>query len=199
MNLTLRLFSLAVFSMLILDRPLALAVSDLPHWFRTAASWISGLAAPVVILPFLFGLWLSGVLFGGASAPRRPAFGLFSLCCSLAAVASSLLVKNIVGRARPDSTHDWDRLLLRPFAFDDAFASIPSTQGAFAAAVTCSAAICFPQHRICLLTVGALVCASRVVVGEHWTSDVIAGWAMGWLLTLAMLRLFRTSSEHQDG
>jgi len=39
-----------------------------------------------------------------------------------------------------------------------------------------------------LLAAGVAICASRVLAGDHWASDVIAGWMLGWLATLALSR-----------
>lgn len=32
------------------------------------------------------------------------------------------------------------------------------------------------------------------IVGEHWFSDMVAGWTLGYLVALAMLRLFTDKS-----
>ncbi|WP_250957355.1 phosphatase PAP2 family protein [Rhizobium sp. CG5] len=178
--------------MLLIDQPVARWVTSLPSWLQTVGIWISEATSPVFVLPLIFGTSAFALLYAKARQKPASTFGVFCLCCGVAAVLSSLLVKNIIGRARPAALHGWDTSLFKPFAFDDAFASLPSTQAAFAAAVACSAAIQFPQYRVILLTAGALTCAARIFAGEHWPSDVIAGWALGWLVTLALLKLSNT-------
>lgn len=187
---TIRLLSLAVLSLLIVDRPIAVGMAGLPQWFRTGAVWVSEATAPVVVLPALLCLSVFSMFSRAARPVHKPVFAYFSLCCSMAALVSSLLVKNAIGRVRPDAAGGFDRLSFKPFAFEDAFAAMPSTQAALAAAVVCSAAICFPRQRIWLLATGALVCLSRVASGSHWTSDVIAGWTLGWLVVAAIARFF---------
>jgi len=185
------LLLLVALSMLLLDQPVARWVTYLAPRLRTFAMWISEATSPVFVMPLLLALSLFAMVPARGKKAPVLALGIFELRCGLVAVLSSLLVKNIVGRARPSAISGWESSLFKPLAFDDAFASLPSTQAALAAAITCSAAVHFPRYRVCLLAAGVLICVARVFAGEHWTSDVIAGWTLGWLVTLVLRRRFK--------
>ena len=47
-----------------------------------------------------------------------------------------------------------------------------------------------PRLRFALLALAALIAASRVIVGAHYPSDVIAGVAIGWLSAVLVRRAF---------
>jgi undecaprenyl-diphosphatase len=194
-RVTSRCFLLVAASAFLLDRSTASAAAWLPDWLSQTARWISEAASPVVVLPMLSGVWIIQLLRAHARPSHRQHFGFVSLCCGLSALASSALIKNAIGRARPYVSNGLDLLRLKPFAFDDAFASMPSSQSAFAVAVSCSLASHFPRYRTLLMLLSLLVCTSRVVVGEHWASDVIAGWTIGHLVALAMLGHFADNNR----
>ncbi len=89
------------------------------------------------------------------------------------------LTKWIVGRARPDI----DRLT----GFSGS--SFPSGHAAAAAATFSAAALligrgCSPRAKACLAALAAglaaAVASTRVLLGVHWFTDVLAGLAVGW-------------------
>jgi membrane-associated phospholipid phosphatase len=89
------------------------------------------------------------------------------------------VIKDVVDRTRPD----FDRLT------GFAGASFPSGHAATVAATTAAAALLLGlgkdrRHRAILtaLAVGASVgvAATRVLLGVHWLTDVVAGLALGW-------------------
>ncbi|SDY06902.1 phosphatase PAP2 family protein [Hymenobacter psychrophilus] len=63
--------------------------------------------------------------------------------------------------------------------------SFPSNHAAVAAGLLLPWALRFPKARPWLLTWLGLVCLGRVVLEFHWLSDVVAGAALGLLLTCA--------------
>ncbi len=99
-------------------------------------------------------------------------------------------IKSLVGRARPPLALS-DVHALVPLPHD---ASFPSghASSAFAAAVVLGAYA--PRLRPILVTVATLVAISRVWLGVHYPSDVVAGAALGTtiaLLTLGVIRRVR--------
>ncbi|MBY3095630.1 phosphatase PAP2 family protein [Rhizobium laguerreae] len=168
---------LAALTAVIADMTIATMV--LPGWTRSAAGWISTLTDPLVILPLMIGAFIAGRIFRmlGFGGPFELTTSL--LTRSISAVAAATLLKGIIGRARPNET-SLDPFHFQPFAAQDIFASAPSAQATLAAAIGCSLAMSFPKARIPILAGVIAVCLSRVLVGEHWTSDVIFGLALGW-------------------
>jgi undecaprenyl-diphosphatase len=77
--------------------------------------------------------------------------------------------------------------------------SFPSVHAAnaFASALVLDAV--FPGFRAAFLTVAALVSYSRVYVGDHWPSDVIAGALLGCLIGLGGRILFRRLDARWGG
>jgi undecaprenyl-diphosphatase len=101
---------------------------------------------------------------------------------SAAAAALFVWLKRKAGRRRPCemAPHAWARLL-PPDEF-----SFPSGHTMTAFAVTAPVAAHFPAAGPVLYACAASIAASRVALGMHFLSDVLAGGILGWLLgTLA--------------
>jgi len=163
-----------------------------PAWLPSAVRDVTALGSStvlsfVVLVAALF-LWLR----------RRGRTALLVLAStSLGAVAISV-VKALVGRSRPDLI---DRLM------QETSNSFPSGHAASSAIVYLTlTTLLFPVVReprmrayligVALVLVGAIG-VSRVYLGVHWPSDVIAGWAFGglwallwWRIELRLMRRF---------
>lgn len=174
------------------DRPVALAVEAAPETVRHLARLLSAITDPVLVLPVLVAglVTVAGLrLRQGPSA--EPALGIASVLalCGVSATLLSLALKSLVGRAWPSLADQFDPFIIQPFAFDDRFGSMPSSQAALAGAMALSVSILFPRMAWPARLVGLSVCASRVLVGEHWLSDTVLGWALGLAVTVAVCRL----------
>jgi undecaprenyl-diphosphatase len=104
------------------------------------------------------------------------------------AVAAGILiflkVKGVVCRVRPRDLepHCWANIVTR-----DRF-SFPSGHSTTAFAVALSLGSFYPEAMALLLLLATMVALSRVVVGMHFLSDVIAGSGMGALLGYVAFR-----------
>lgn len=136
-------------------------------------------------------LWLATAALLAACGYR----GLRVLAAGIvaASVANTLLVcvKRRVRRARPCER-------ARPASFDvgplawfpsDRF-SFPSGHALNAFAIGSVIALSFPLVALPVLAVSASVAASRVVLGLHWLSDVLAGALVGLLIGAAIWLVF---------
>ncbi len=122
-----------------------------------------------------YSLCLFLLVFGGKG--RFVAVGAAAIASSLG-VAVFLFLKRAFGRKRPCyiQPHCW-ATLLPPDQF-----SFPSGHTISAFAVAVPLAIVYPMLTVPLLFAALSVAASRVVLGMHFLSDVLAGIAIGGLL-----------------
>lgn len=158
-------------------------------WLPSAARDVTALGSTtvlsfVVVATTLF-LWLRG----------RGRTALLVLASTTLGAVAITLVKALVGRSRPDLI---DRLMV------ETSNSFPSGHAASSAIVYLTLATLLfpvvPERRmrafliaVALTLVGAIG-VSRVYLGVHWPSDVIAGWALGsawallwWRIELRMM------------
>lgn len=98
------------------------------------------------------------------------------------------IVKRLIGRARPYMEAGPFEFV--PFGWSAAYASLPSGHGTTSFAAAFALASLFPRWRVSLWCLAGLIAASRVIVGAHFPSDVIAGAVIGTLGALAVRNLF---------
>lgn len=109
-----------------------------------------------------------------------------------AAVAASGLttdvLKIVFGRSRPrlyatDGAWHFDA-----FTTGSAHASFPSGHSTTIGAVTAILFIWFPGYRWLIAPIGLFVASTRIAALAHYPSDVVAGFALGFLFTLVLAR-----------
>lgn len=89
------------------------------------------------------------------------------------------LTKNIIGRARPKLFDHVGVLDFKLFAFDPDYASLPSGHATNIFALATVIGILWPRGRVLLYTVAAWIAASRVLIGQHYVTDVVLGAILG--------------------
>ena len=138
--------------------------------------------------------WVKWPLFAAIAAAgdcrkrRLPRATLAALGAVAAAGVLVTILKELFDRARP------------PLAGIDAVGVIPSSASfpsghsatAFAAAV--AVGLFYPRLRRPLLALAAVVALSRVYLGVHYASDVLAGSLLGVLLGLASVWVVRAAA-----
>ncbi len=125
-------------------------------------------------------------ILASSDASRYSALGAAALAVA-AAVLMFKALKPTVRRKRPCHVepHCW-ALLLPPDQF-----SFPSGHTMTAFAVAVSLGLFYPSLLAALLACAACVAASRVLLGMHFLSDVIAGGLLGTLLGYGSFLLLR--------
>jgi undecaprenyl-diphosphatase len=129
------------------------------------------------------GMALAILLFGGE---RRGAAVAAAGVAATAGVVVFKLLKQVTGRTRPChiSPNCW-ATLLPPDQF-----SFPSGHTITAFAVAVSLGLFYPSLLIGLLFCAISVAASRLLLGMHFLTDVLAGAMIGGLLGYAAFSLF---------
>jgi undecaprenyl-diphosphatase len=125
-----------------------------------------------VVLPLLGLVWWYGAfqLTGAIAA---------AIAAVLSAMAVAGLAKQIFRRARPEG--NWGSVYRR---FDPH--SFPSGHAARTLSLSIAIFICLgPVPGLPLVAWSVAVGLSRVVLGVHWTSDIVAGWILGLATGLA--------------
>ena len=175
-------FDMAVLSRL--RRPDAPAVPIGPHWLTTSARDLTSLGS-TTILVFL-GLSAIGFLM----MQGRRAAALLVLGSVGGALALSNGLKLVFQRARPDAA--FRAIEATQFSFPSGHALISTavylTLGALIAHAIRERSLKLYVQLLAVLLVFAIG-LSRIYLGVHWTTDVLAGWGMGaaWAMALWLI------------
>lgn len=153
---------------LALDHSLFLFINHLPHTVisDTVALTLSGIGAGGLIW-----LALSILVFVRVERKDHWFFLPIVLALGVSYSASELILKNLIMRPRPPMA------ALTDYSFPSSHATI-----AWALAVVLAAKE--PRLKYFYYTLAILICLSRIYLGDHYPSDVVAGsvlgFAIGW-------------------
>ncbi len=125
--------------------------------------------------PVLGGLALIGILADRPRLTRTAAQGVAAL---LVAGATVTVIKEAAGRHRPYEVDPLDPWRFEPFSGHNAFPS-GHTASAFALATVLGDATGRTWAKATLLALATGTAVGRVIGEKHWTSDVLAGAAIG--------------------
>ncbi|ENN85126.1 hypothetical protein RHSP_56648 [Rhizobium freirei PRF 81] len=180
------------------DYPLGVWMKSFPEQLRGTAKWISSFGTGLLVLSFSGVLLILAVLIPAHKLRKSVRAGAELVATAAAFIFLSVagggivdsLLKNIIGRARPELLETNGAFYFRPFAFHADFASFPSGHSATAGAMAMSLALVFPRLRPFFIPAGVLICLSRQWVGAHWASDTLMGWGVGVAFTLSLAHTF---------
>lgn len=162
-------------------RPLAQAVT------RFGEGWETLLPGGVLVLAAALAAWRRWAL---EERLERLAWTMGFVVLSVAGSGLvAAFLKTAFGRARPRVVAEtlWSQT---PFAFSAQWASFPSGHATTAGATAMVLALLFPRRARSILAAATVVALSRVAVGAHYPSDVVAGFALGMAFTLLAAALF---------
>lgn len=112
---------------------------------------------------------------------------------ALTAFWSGLLVnllKLLFARYRPVEYFQFEHYGMSWFDYGYRMASFPSGHSATALSVAMALALLFTRYRYIILVAGTLILFSRVVLTEHYLSDVVIGGYVGVLTTLYLFQSY---------
>ncbi len=122
--------------------------------------------------------------------PKLAQAGLFILSTTIASGILVNIVKVIFGRARPRLYIEEDLYGFFWFKLEVLYRSFPSGHATTAMGVWLAFALLFPKYRFALILIGGTIALSRVVIGEHYLSDVMIGGWLGAMTTLILYQIF---------
>jgi undecaprenyl-diphosphatase len=145
------------------------------------------------LMTLLSAWWVKGIAIAALGAvadlrrrPRRiPPTPLVAAVAILTASWASSALKDVFDRVRPPlADHAIGALVAVPRD-----ASFPSGHAATAFAAAGVVALLHPRLRVAALGLAALVALSRVYLGVHYPSDVLAGAVLGLAIAVAVVRV----------
>ena len=157
-----------------------------PPWLQNAMINLSALGStPVLVLVTVLAAGLLALRGSG-----RVALMMIGSCAAGAVVMTQL--KQLIGRARPDALPD--SIVVHGLSFPSGHASMSAlvylTLGALLASTRGDHAERLYVVGVAVVLAG-LVGLTRVYLGAHWATDVIAGWTFGAAWALAWLAASR--------
>lgn len=176
--------------------------------FETARAWDSAASTfgegvrwePVTyVLLLASAWWVKWPLFAAIAAAgdcRRRCLPRATVAALGAVAAAGVLVtvfKVLFDRARPPATG------IEAVGMIPASASFPSGHAATAFAAAVAVGVFYPKLRRPLLALAVVVALSRVYLGMHYASDVLAGSLLGALLGLASVWIVRAVAPAPRG
>jgi membrane-associated phospholipid phosphatase len=170
------------------DLALARALRDVAPELRRVARWITqaGDATAYLVLSALAAIFYGFV--------RRDRAATRTALLALAAFASSGILVNILkflfGRTRPGVFYDHGVEAFLGPTWDSAIRSFPSGHATTVAVAAALVVLLAPRWGGLAVAGAALVGVSRLLVGYHFLSDVLAGFLLGWFSVWATHRLF---------
>jgi undecaprenyl-diphosphatase len=156
---------------LVIDHPL------LADAARLLATWIVPVVVAATLIPWLASRY-------GADARKRATAG--ALLAAGLAMAANQLIGAFWQRPRPYVAHPDGIVAIGGISADPSF---PSDHAAAAFAIAVAALLAYRHAGRVLLGLAVLVAVSRVLVGAHYPTDVLAGAAVGAISGIVVARL----------
>lgn len=177
---------LVVLAMVFRDSALTIAARHQPHWLTVLAENTTDIGKS------WWSLTLTGLVFIGAMVALKlvtdaaarvrlhyaaTASAYFFLSVALSGILGNI-AKRIIGRARPPLFDAEGAFHFKAFS-GHLYESFPSGHSTTDGAMAMALAVLFPRYRVAFFLVGGFLALTRIMVGAHYLSDVIAGYSFG--------------------
>ena len=164
---------LVILSFMVVDKPMAYYFYE--FGFRERLHWLNGLTnlgigAIYLVLFFLLALFFRCIYRNKVWEERS----WFLWICVLIPNGFCLALKMIVGRARPDLLFHGQVYGFFGLHTGASFWSFPSGHTTTIMALVFGLSALFPRYCYALIVAGLLVASSRIVLTQHYLSDVLA-------------------------
>lgn len=155
------------------DRRVGAAVRNLPGWLHPLMFIVSWVGQPIVTIPVLFIVGLGALMYGHVGL-------LVGVIIAGIVFAFNSLIKLTVRRIRPRNVYT-ESMMLDTFSFPSGHAASSVVVFGFIGYLLAQS-LPSPWDLVAAIGVGlfiALIGISRVYLGAHYPTDVIAGWLIG--------------------
>jgi len=180
---------LLTISYALIDRPLTIFCQDLNPELVQIFQWITKLGKST---GYLVGFAALFVFF--KYYLRRPIAANRALFLLAVITLSGLitdLIKPLVGRLRPKLLFEASLYGFEPLRIGYEYNSFPSGHATTVFALAAALSLFFPRWRLPLVGFAAVVGLSRIIVGAHYLSDVMAGAYVGIMTVFLLVLLCR--------
>ncbi len=130
------------------------------------------------VLNFIKKIKIKSICIDFIEKTRRN-YAFFIFCSVFMASVITVLLKAVIGRARPVFFEALDMIGFYPISTDWAYNSMPSGHAAASFAGLVMLGLLMPNLKPATWTVAIVVGMSRVAVGAHWPTDVLFGAFIG--------------------
>lgn len=202
--------NLVLLSVFLLDEPVSTYVARTPSILKPIGSFVTDFGKSGWILMACAMLFFEALSRGRLARTARHRLQAFFLChlaayifvtVALSGLAANL-AKRLIGRVRPPSQADWGAFGFSPFHGSYHFESFPSGHATTIGALMMAIALMAPAYRVHCLVLGLWLGFSRVIIGVHYPSDVMAGLVFGaWfsIFTAGMFARYGLLFRAQNG
>lgn len=165
----------------LLDRPLTALIAKLPESFTPVMLFASFIAAPIPIAAILILTAIMSLLTGNDTLLR------LTICVAILSPLAELS-KLITRRKRPETLYV-QNMRFKTYSFPSGHSYISALVFGFLAVSAVQMLTIGWLIAVPLVLLIGLVGVSRIYLGAHFPSDVVAGWALGGIITYIIFRI----------